>query len=171
MLHVICRGTPRAVEKGISCLSSSAAARFAGEHQHHLTAGQLALSVANTSFNNTAWRSLSLPSQQPWLPLLILCCDQPVLTCAGPCCSCCALAVSGSCGVVWSLSASVPMSVAAYVCDGGLLGLMPLEPATGEPRHRKSHAALSAMAVADDQLWLLTAGEIPGNGGLYTNRE
>jgi len=63
------------------------------------------------------------------------------------------------------------MAVAAYVCDGGLLGLMPLEPATGEPRHRKSHAALSAMAVADDQLWLLTAGEIPGNGGLYTNRE
>jgi hypothetical protein len=63
------------------------------------------------------------------------------------------------------------MSCVAYVADGGLVGLMPLEPATGEPRHRKSHAALSAMAVADDQLWLLTAREIPGNGGLYHNGE
>lgn len=63
------------------------------------------------------------------------------------------------------------MAVVAYVCDGGLVGLMPLEPATGEPRHRKSHAALSAMAVADEQLWLLTAREIPGNGGLYYNGE
>jgi hypothetical protein len=61
------------------------------------------------------------------------------------------------------------MSVVAYVSDGGLLGLMPLEPATGEPRHRKSHAALSGMAVAEDQLWLLRAQEIPGNGGLYFN--
>lgn len=61
------------------------------------------------------------------------------------------------------------MAVAAYVCDGGLVGLVPLEPATGEARHRKSHAALSAMAVAEDQLWLLTAREIPGNGGLYHN--
>jgi hypothetical protein len=63
------------------------------------------------------------------------------------------------------------MSVVAYVSDGGLLGLMPLEPATGEPRHRKSHAALSGMAVAEDQLWLLRAQEIPGNGGLYFNGE
>lgn len=47
--------------------------------------------------------------------------------------------------------------------------MMPLEPSTGEPRHRKSHAALSAMAMADDQLWLLTAKEIPANGGLYFN--
>jgi hypothetical protein len=63
------------------------------------------------------------------------------------------------------------MSCVAYVADGGLVGLMPLEPATGETRHRKSHAALSAMAVADDQLWLLTAREIPANGGLYVNGE
>jgi hypothetical protein len=45
---------------------------------------------------------------------------------------------------------------------------MPLEPPDGEPRHRKSHAALSAMAVDEQsQLWLLSAREIPGNGGLY----
>lgn len=77
--------------------------------------------------------------------------------------------MSGSCGNVWGLSASLDMAVVAYVSDGGLVGLMPLEPTTGEPRHRKSHAALSAMAVDDNQLWLLTANEIPGNGGLYVN--
>lgn len=81
------------------------------------------------------------------------------------------LAVSGSCGNVWGLSASLPMAVAAYVCDGGLLGLMPLEPPNGEPRHRKSHAAVSAMALAGDDLWMLTAREIPGNAGLYHNSE
>lgn len=70
---------------------------------------------------------------------------------------------------MWGLSASLDMAVVAYVSDGGLVGLMPLEPTTGEPRHRKSHAALSAMAVDDNQLWLLTANEIPGNGGLYVN--
>lgn len=83
----------------------------------------------------------------------------------------CVCAVSGSCGSVWCLSGSAPMGVVAYVSDGGLLGLMPLEPPTGESRHRKSHAALSAVAVAEDQLWLLSAREIPGNGGLYTSGE
>ena len=63
------------------------------------------------------------------------------------------------------------MAVVAYVSDGGLLGLMPLEPATGEPRHRKSHAALSGMAMAQEQLWMLTARDIPANGGLYCNSE
>lgn len=63
------------------------------------------------------------------------------------------------------------MAVVAYVSDGGLLGLMPLEPATGEPRHRKSHAALSGMAMAQEQLWMLTPRDIPANGGLYCNSE
>lgn len=69
------------------------------------------------------------------------------------------------------MSGCAAMAVVAYVADGGLLGLMPLEPPTGENRHRKSHAALSAVAVADEQLWLLSAREIPNNGGLYTNSE
>lgn len=77
--------------------------------------------------------------------------------------------MSGSCGNVWCMSSCAPMAVVAYVSDGGLLGLMPLEPPTGENRHRKSHAALSAVAVSEQQLWLLSAREIPGNGGLYTN--
>lgn len=76
-------------------------------------------------------------------------------------------AVSGSGGCVWRLSASEAMAVVAYVCDGGLVGLMPLEPPDGEARHRKSHAALSAMAVAEGQLWMLGPRDIPGNGGLY----
>lgn len=39
----------------------------------------------------------------------------------------------------------------------------------GEARHRKSHAALSAIAMDDQQLWLLTPRELPGNAGLYVN--
>eukprot|EP00775_Hariotina_reticulata_P006327 gene6327-6562_t len=76
--------------------------------------------------------------------------------------------VSGSCGSIWSVSGCEAMAVVAFVADGGLLGVMPLEPPTGESRHRKSHAAVSAVAVDGDQLWLLSAREIPGNGGLYT---
>jgi len=41
----------------------------------------------------------------------------------------------------------------------------------GESRHRKSHAAVSAVAVDGQQLWLLSAREIPGNGGLYAFSE
>ncbi|WIA08690.1 hypothetical protein OEZ85_008115 [Tetradesmus obliquus] len=77
--------------------------------------------------------------------------------------------VSGSCGSIWSIAGCEVLSVVAYVSDGGLLGVLPLEPPTGENRHRKSHAALSAVAVDDDQLWLLSAREVPGNGGLYEN--
>ncbi|KAF6259526.1 WD40-repeat-containing domain protein [Scenedesmus sp. NREL 46B-D3] len=79
--------------------------------------------------------------------------------------------VSGSCGSVWSLAGCEVLSVVAYVSDGGLLGILPMEPPTGEARHRKSHAALSAVAVDEDQLWLLSAREVPGNGGLYENSE
>lgn len=79
------------------------------------------------------------------------------------------LPVSGSCGSIWSMSGSEVLSVVGYVSDGGLLGLLPMEPPTGEGRHRKHHAAVSAVAVDEDQLWLLSAREIPGNGGLYVN--
>jgi hypothetical protein len=79
--------------------------------------------------------------------------------------------VSGSCGSIWSVAGSEVLSVVAYVSDGGLLGILPMEPPTGENRHRKSHAALSAVAVDDGQLWLLSAREVPGNGGLYENGE
>jgi hypothetical protein len=90
----------------------------------------------------------------------------PVAAAAAVC-----LAVSGSCGSIWSVAGSEVLSLVAYVSDGGLLGILPMEPPTGEGRHRKSHAALSAVAVDDDQLWLLSAREVPGNGGLYENGE
>jgi hypothetical protein len=44
-------------------------------------------------------------------------------------------AVSGSCGCVWSLSGCAALATVAYVCEGGLVGLMPMEPPTGAHVH------------------------------------
>ncbi|KAF8072695.1 RPL3 [Scenedesmus sp. PABB004] len=86
---------------------------------------------------------------------------------AAPC------AVSASCGCLWRLSACEALALVAYVGDGGLLGVMPLEPPSGESgRHRKAHAAPSGFAVdkaSPTELFVVAAQQIPGNGALYTN--
>jgi hypothetical protein len=58
--------------------------------------------------------------------------------------------------------------VAAYCGDGGVLGLVPIEPPVASRRHQKPAAAVSGLAVDGGDAWLLDHRQLSTTkAGLY----
>ena len=82
-------------------------------------------------------------------------------------CSCGVLLSAGdNAQCVWSIDECPDIPVLAYAGDTGIIGAFTTDCMTSDGRVKLGHAALGAVVVAGEEMWLLRPDQIEGNGGI-----